>query len=391
MSGWMAGRVWVNAKGPHVERFINLCAQRGVVLSSASRVGLRSMAFCVDVNTFYLLRPIARSAGVRLRINKRSGMPFLRVFFRRRFMLPIGALLCVMVLIALSGRVWGINILCEQVALGHKAQQALYESGVHIGVQRAALDLLEIRQRIEKQLPEASFVGLRQRGVLLEMEVVPRYPEPQMIDRQTPCDIVARCDGVIVEITAMQGRALVKPGDAVVSGQVLIEGYSDILGDVHAMGMVTARTGVYGMGKAPLYEKQYDLTGRSMARRSIEAAGYVFYDAQVPFTEYTQTHVSTSYLLDGLFFPVRSVVTQYNEAIGVWTKRDSASVQQEAYLKALGEAVKVLPPKMSVVDKRIESCKIENGSVVVNLNIEAEVSMGVEKARPAFYTPMPSN
>ena len=44
----------------------------------------------------------------------------------------------------------------------------------------------------------------------------------EIIDKETPCDIVASTDGVILQITAERGTPLVAAGDVVKKGDVLI-------------------------------------------------------------------------------------------------------------------------------------------------------------------------
>ena len=67
-----------------------------------------------------------------------------------------------------------------------------------------------------------------------------------MVDKDTPCDIAAACDGYIKNVITKNGKQLVKAGDTVNAGDVLIsgtvpvfrEGEEERYMEVHSLGTV---------------------------------------------------------------------------------------------------------------------------------------------------------
>lgn len=101
------------------------------------------------------------------------------------------------------------------------------------------------------------------RGSRLIIELVKKELPPEL-EENIPCDIIASKDGIIEEIIALRGEALVEPGQTVSEGDVLITGKimlghepdgeeegSDTL-FVHAEGIVRARVWYQKAVKVPL-------------------------------------------------------------------------------------------------------------------------------------------
>lgn len=62
------------------------------------------------------------------------------------------------------------------------------------------------------------------KGVRAEVVVRESPKKPKIEDLTIPADVVAERDGVILEIGAKRGKKMVKNGDAVLKGEVLISG-----------------------------------------------------------------------------------------------------------------------------------------------------------------------
>ncbi|MDE6589840.1 MAG: sporulation protein YqfD, partial [Oscillospiraceae bacterium] len=102
-------------------------------------------------------------------------------------------------------------------------------------------------------LPELSYMAINIYGTRAEVIVREAERTPELLEEDTPADIVAAADGIIEHIHADTGQAIFTDGDIVAKGEVLISGTLDLkepdygtvdLGYlvVRAVGSVTART-----------------------------------------------------------------------------------------------------------------------------------------------------
>ena len=99
----------MKASGGFPERFLNLCSRgnipywdvcctNGVVFARTTPEGYRMM------------RPCAKKAGMRMKIVKKSGLPFLLSKNRVHEGLAVGAVCFILITAALSGRIWTVNV-----------------------------------------------------------------------------------------------------------------------------------------------------------------------------------------------------------------------------------------------------------------------------------------
>lgn len=164
-------------------------------------------------------------------------------------MFIVGAVLFLGTLWFLSSLVLVIKIdgLSEEAA--GKLLTSLKGAGLTPGMTRR--ELAERKRGIEREMmlitPEAVWLGISGKGVVAEVKVVPRKNAPVS---EGPSDLVADGDGVITNVVVIQGEAMVKEGDVVAQGDLLIRGirwYNDLeTGEMHqedltAAGVVEAR------------------------------------------------------------------------------------------------------------------------------------------------------
>lgn len=86
------------------------------------------------------------------------------------------------------------------------------------------LDLREIRQTVLLKLEDLSFIAINIKGSKAYVEVTEATGKPEMVDTDTPCNLIATKAGVIVRTEITQGFGLVRAGDAVEAGDMLVSG-----------------------------------------------------------------------------------------------------------------------------------------------------------------------
>lgn len=218
----LVGYLSIRFQGPRVERFINLCLQesipvwdvyttrQGVVVGKTSIAGFKSM------------RPVARKSRVRVRIIKRRGLPFLLARLWKRTAFACGALLFIVSLYVLGSFIWFVEVRGNEEVPTASVLQAAAQLGLRPGVYRGKLVPSQLARSLVIQLPELSWAGIEMKGSYAVIEVVEKKivtPEEKPIGH-----VVAAKNGVIKKIVATSGKAMVKAGDTVERGQILISG-----------------------------------------------------------------------------------------------------------------------------------------------------------------------
>ena len=101
------------------------------------------------------------------------------------------------------------------------------ECGLSFGSCRRDLRSQQIQNALLEAVPELQWVGVNTKGCVAVISVRERSKAQETQPPVAIGSIVALRDGVIAEMTVLQGTALCQPGQAVSAGQVLISGYTD--------------------------------------------------------------------------------------------------------------------------------------------------------------------
>lgn len=218
-----AGEVRVRVTGASLPRFLNACTQGGVRLRRMERVSWDRMDATLSLGDFRKLRSCMGRTGCRVHILKRHGVPFVLARLLPRTALLAGlAAFCVMAYLV-GTRVWEINTDISP-SLGEDAVMSKLASlGVDIGTPLRSIDTPSIRRQMMVWDPDITFFALNLRGNSLTVTAHAGAAAPEVADEAHPMRIVASHGGVVRQVRALRGEALVRAGDAVETGEVLID------------------------------------------------------------------------------------------------------------------------------------------------------------------------
>lgn len=218
------GYVKFTAEGLFPERFINLLAALDVrVFGGVKKNGVFS---CFIVAKDYKkLRTPAGKAGVKLKIKKKYGLPFIIHRYRKRLGFFCGFFLFCSILIFLSSFVWRIEISGNEIINDKEIIEALADSGLSEGVLKSKIDEADISQKVLLKIDDLSYVTVFLRGSVASVNVKEASIKEEKSNE--PCNIVSDADGEIISIDVYKGQAKIKKGERVIKGQLLVSGIVD--------------------------------------------------------------------------------------------------------------------------------------------------------------------
>lgn len=136
--------------------------------------------------------------------------------------------------------VWDIRISGNEITDAETVKRELSEIGFSVGSYWGNIDLSEAELLLLSSSDEISWVNINRKGSVAYVKVIDKRKYEEEV-KSGYCNLVAARDGVIEEITVKAGRAVVKVGDTVKKGDLLISG---ILADgtfTYAEGSVISR------------------------------------------------------------------------------------------------------------------------------------------------------
>ncbi|HWI61785.1 MAG TPA: sporulation protein YqfD [Symbiobacteriaceae bacterium] len=221
---FLLGHLRIEVSGGSIERFLNLTLEHDLTLWHIQRTP-EVMRASLTIRDFFALRPVARGAGVRVRIRSRHGFPFLLVNLRRRPALVAGAVACLAFLVWATSHIWVVQVkVTGPHNLDSRAVKAVAaEAGLRWGAWKSDVDTHKVEAHIQERMGEmVSWAIVRVQGTRTVIEVVEKVAVRKQ--GEVGCvNLVARKPGVIEEIIPFQGEPRVKKGDIVKAGDLLVE------------------------------------------------------------------------------------------------------------------------------------------------------------------------
>lgn len=273
--GWANFQIRPRRKGA-CERFLNLCARQGVALW---RIGRSEEFFtaAIAVGRYEELRPIAKKAGVRLKVGKRHGLPFLWKRVTARKGLVAGMIIFMLTLQVFSLYVWSVQVTGNTSIPSEKILAEAKNLGLSPGALKSRLEYQELQRRLMIAFPEISWLSVNTQGCNIEIALEEQIQHPEAETKEKVSNLKASASGQVRKLEVTGGVLQVKVGDAVIKGQLLVSGIAeDAVGGTRMMrstGKVIAETEKNLVVEIPMKQTQLRPTGKQVVRRSVRIFG----------------------------------------------------------------------------------------------------------------------
>ena len=386
----LRGSVRLEVEGAFPERFLNLCAQRGILFwnvewmettrlrLTVTRRGSRQAA-ALGERTLCIVTPAGR-----------KGMPYFLARFRKRYAFWVGMGLSMAAVCVLSSFVLTIEVKGNTNVPTAQILTELRRQGLGIGTFGPGLDERTVGNKVLLQLPQLSWLSINLYGTRAEVLVREAVEAPELVDAQEYGSVVARASGIVTRVEALTGEAVVKVGDTVLEGETLISGtvhlegpaYSDKpeIGQiqVRASGRVYARTWRTMAAQLPLEAQVKRYTGEETNLWSVTALGRrtdFFGKGGISFDRYDKISRTWTLTLPGgeeMPLAVQRETCRAYELETLAVEPDAAEAMlKERLMEALEEAVgegEIVSTEFAV--------ETENGMLTVTLQAECREEIG---------------
>ena len=228
VEGYFTGFVNIHVEGYFIERFINMCRIQKIYLWDIEKKNDIYLTANIGISDFKKLKKIAKKTKCKVGINRKKGVPFFLHKYKKRKVFIIMMFLILLSLLILSRFIWNIEIKITGDNLQEEEiLNSLNENGLYIGENKNDIDVKEIINNIRLARSDIAWIGIDLKGTNAIVEVVEAEEKPEIIEQDEYCNIVSNKEGKIVKINANTGTAMVKPGDVVKEGSLLIGGWME--------------------------------------------------------------------------------------------------------------------------------------------------------------------
>jgi len=235
---WFAGYIQVRVLHDPDKQVLATLVQQHALMWNVRTLADGGYTLTVTLRDVPTLISQTRKSGAKLRFGSKSGLPFWLWRAGRRKVFLLGGICFVLLLYGLSSFIWHVQVdgTDEPEAVASVLQKLHVRQGSPL---YRILDQDSLQLALLDQLPALAWVGVRIQGTAIYVHVIMRVA-PSDLGHTAPQSIVARVPGVITSVLASSGQPIVKPGQYIAPGAVLISG---VLADgkrVYASGKVQA-------------------------------------------------------------------------------------------------------------------------------------------------------
>ncbi|WP_242145336.1 MULTISPECIES: sporulation protein YqfD [unclassified Bacillus cereus group] len=370
---WL-GYVKVRIEGRGVERFVNECVRRNLVVWDVKKIADETLVFCMLLRDVKKLRIIYRKHECKLYFIGRYGAPFWNKRLIKNSGFLIGFLVFFFGMIVLSNMVWKIEVTGAKPETEYILMKELDKMGIKKGrLQFQMPSVEEIQRHLTDKINAITWAGLDVQGTTYHFKIVEKN-EPKKEKAQQPQNLVAKKGAIITRTFVEIGKPVVMKNDYVKKGQLLVSG---MFGNEENPTIVSAKGIVYGETwyesnvTVPLKTTFQVYTGNSYNEHFLRlgSAKIKIWGFQHDKYRKSQTeNVKHDVKLLGFTLPTsyeKEIVREEEEANREYTEREALKVAKEMAEK---ELKKKLDEHAMIVSDKILHKKVEGEQLKVALH-----------------------
>ncbi len=370
ISDFIKGKITFEAANGFYGIFLENCHRKNIVLRN---IKTENNLFTGETckRFFKSLILAAEESGVDLKVTKRAGLPFVMTRYRRRYGVAAGLLLSLFMILYFSSVLWSVDINGVDKNDMYLVRAVLEECGVSVGTPLRRINKDEAEDKLNTLSPNVQRSSVNIAGNRAYVEIFEREVQTGTDDDFLYSDIVAAADGEVLKADIFQGQGVVKDGQTVRKGDVLVKGEVTMKEDkiryTESKARIIART-ENGISVSSAKKLYVDAVKEHENFYSI-----CFFGFSVPVTQGAKAELTAvnEYMLktEDTVFPVgiaRSTAL-YTE------KRDIVLSDNAAILMCAADFAAAVHDKFSVENIVSVNTSLKNGaSVVMEANIVCE-------------------
>lgn len=384
---YILGTVDIIVEGFFIERFMNICKSENIILWSSKVEKGTILKAKISKSEFKKIRHIARKTSCRVSLEVKSGLPFILKKYKKRKAFGIVLLIIAIFCFAITRFMWNIEVFGTEKISKEEILSDLAKYGIQEGKLKTNLDLDKIKNEMRLNRDDLAWIGIDIKGTNVIVTVVETIEEPEIMDENTPCNIVADKNGTISKMIVRHGTARVNVGDTVSVGDLLVEGVME--GKYTGARNVNSDADIYSVS---VYEKEKkeafvqqieERTGKEEKNVEIYIHNFkIFFKKGVPKFENCDTIKAYKKvkLFSNYYIPIEMVnVTHFEveKSYKTYTETELIDKITKELQEELNQQLDILD--MSQVEQQV-STEVDNEGVTVKVVYSVEEKIGTKES-----------
>lgn len=220
---FLKGYVEFRAVGGFPERFINLCVANRISVQEIKMFGETILGVC-GIKDYARIRMVAKKSGMKVRILKKTGLPFFIRKNRMRSGIIVGLFLMIIITFFLSGRIWVINVSGNEKMPAEEIISYFEGMGIKTGMKKSSINPKEKAFEALGKIDGLMWCAVNVDGCKIGIEVKEQIKKEIEEKDETPSNIIASKSGQIKVIECFTGTPVAESGSAVEKGDIVVSG-----------------------------------------------------------------------------------------------------------------------------------------------------------------------
>ena len=382
---YILGYVNIKIEGFYIERFINICKSKNILLWNMKREKLSILYANIGINDFKIIKSIAKTSGCNIKLNKKMGLPFIFNRYKKRKMFFILLLFVLVVLLISSNYIWNIEVIGDNTIDKNEIIKELKNKGLSEGKTKNKIDVKSVINDLRMERKDIAWIGIDIKGTNAIVEIVETEKKPEIVKSDEYCNIISEKSGVITKINVSNGTAKVKVGDIVKKGDILVEGklegkYTDPI-YVHATAEIEIKTW-YSIRKNFEYTQVIEQrTGKTETKYSIKINNLQInlYKVLSKFENYDTINENKKLsLFSNFYLPIEIVKIENYEKENKTVEYSKDELKKKSINELEEELNKQINDEEKILDKYV-NYKENDGYIDIELVYEVLESVGTKE------------
>ncbi len=373
----LVGQEELRAAGKDGHRILNICMKNRIVYRDLTLNDEGEIILWCSHYMSYILRRECDREGIKIKRTDYVGLPRLVNRYKRRAGLFIGMVLAIILILLADNYVWDIRISGNENITYSQLTDLLSDCGLRVGSKLLELDVDEIETYVTLRDKRVSWIAINIVGTHANVQIRETGEEPSENTPVKPSNLIATRDGQIEYLELFGGNPMVRVGDTVRKGDLLVSGVWD---SNHYGFLITRSSGkVFAKTKREFtVSVPFEYTKKMPTERKLTEKYLIFFSKEIKLFKKggnegaecdTIECVSAVRYFNGDRLPigVRSVYRIYYEEESLRYSDEEA--MEIAYYR-LSRLIEAELPEGQILSKRID-CEITEDEYILHCTVTA--------------------
>ena len=228
------GYFLIAVDGFGTERFINLCKLKQIYLWDIQVIHNNTYRMKISMADYEFLSELVNKTGVKVDILEKYGLPFLFLGKKNRKYYLFFVFVALLLIFISNLFVWKIDFVGNYTITDEQMRDFLKQYEVSEGKLKKTVPYTLLEEQLRKEFGLIKWCSVSLEGNTLIVHIEENTLQKDVMETSMEgiySDIVSKTDGVVKSVLVRNGVALVKAGDVVTKGQLLVTGAVPIYDD----------------------------------------------------------------------------------------------------------------------------------------------------------------